>query len=121
MRKKIDFISELQLTILEFDGSEPFPISNMCQFLHLISTPFVNLFKQRAGAFGTKVRGCSYFEGDASHTARIRPLSLRIEETEAPLISFSDADENQTEKRRKVFDLNQTILLTIFLHGWRRT
>jgi hypothetical protein len=93
MREKIDFISELQPTILEFDGSEPFPISNMCQFLHLTPTPFVDLVKKGAGVFGTKVRGCSYFEGDASHTARKRPLSLRIEETEGPpQISFSDAE-----------------------------
>jgi hypothetical protein len=29
---------------------------------------------KREGALGTKVRGCSYFEGDASHTAHVRPL-----------------------------------------------
>jgi hypothetical protein len=37
--------------------------------------------KKREGALGTKVRGCSYFEGDASHTAQARPLGSRIEDS----------------------------------------
>jgi hypothetical protein len=48
--------------------------------------------RKQEGALGTKVGGCSFIEGDASHTARGRPLALRIKETEAPLvISFSNA------------------------------
>jgi hypothetical protein len=53
--------------------------------------------RKREGALGTKVGGCSFIEGDASHTARGRPLALRIEETEAPpAISFSNAYQKQT-------------------------
>jgi len=40
--------------------------------------------KKREGALGTKVRGCSFFEGVASHTAQARPLALRVEKAEAP-------------------------------------
>jgi hypothetical protein len=42
--------------------------------------PEGELLKKREAALGTKVRGCSFFEGDASHTAQARPLALRIEE-----------------------------------------
>jgi hypothetical protein len=52
--------------------------------------------RKRENALGTKVEGCSFFEGDASHTARGRPLALRTEEVDAPLaISFSNAYKNQ--------------------------
>jgi hypothetical protein len=54
--------------------------------------------RKQEGALGTKVGGCSFIEGDASHTARGRPLALRIKETEAPLvISFSNARKIRTE------------------------
>jgi hypothetical protein len=39
--------------------------------------------EKREGALGTKVEGCSFFEGVASHTVQARPLGLRIEKAEA--------------------------------------
>jgi hypothetical protein len=58
--------------------------------------------KKREGALGTKVRGCSFFEGDASHTAQARPLGSRIEETEAPeATSVFDGDVKLNWKPRK--------------------
>ena len=39
--------------------------------------------KNREGALGTKVEGCSFFEGVASHTVQARPLGLRTEKAEA--------------------------------------
>jgi hypothetical protein len=54
--------------------------------------------RKREGALGTKVGGCSFIEGDASHTAQGRPLALRIEETEVPpAIRFSNARKIRTE------------------------
>jgi hypothetical protein len=78
--------------------------------------------KKREGALGTKVRGCSFFEGDASHIAQARPLGLRIEDSpEAPQQkAFSTHIKNKTENGSKISDLNQTIPLTCFLHGWPR-
>jgi len=72
--------------------------------------------KNREGALGTKVRGCSFFEGDASHTAQARPLGSRIEDgSEAPQQkAFSTHIKNKTENRSKIFDLNQTALLPHF-------
>ena len=40
--------------------------------------------EKREGALGTKVEGCSFFEGVASHTVQARPLGLRTEKAEAP-------------------------------------
>jgi hypothetical protein len=78
--------------------------------------------KKREGALGTKVRGCSFFEGDTSHTAQTRPLGSRIEDSpETPQQkAFSTHIKNKTENRSKISDLNQTIPLTRFLHGWSR-
>ena len=38
--------------------------------------------KNREGGLGTKVEGCSFFEGVASHTVQARPLGLRTEKAE---------------------------------------
>jgi hypothetical protein len=72
--------------------------------------------KKREGALGTKVRGCSFFEGDALHTAQVRPLGSRIKDSsEAPRQkAFSTHIKNKTENRSKIFDLNQTALLPHF-------
>jgi hypothetical protein len=72
--------------------------------------------KKREGALGTKVRGCSFFEGDASHTAQARPLGSSIDDSpEAPQQkAFSTHIKNKIENRSKIFDLNQTALLPHF-------
>ncbi len=40
--------------------------------------------KKREGALGEKSEAAHFFEGDASHIAQARPLTLRIEETKPP-------------------------------------
>jgi len=61
----------------------PFEIENVIFFCHDIpKTP--QTIRKREGALGTKVKGCSFFEGDALHTAQARPLILCSEEAEAP-------------------------------------
>jgi hypothetical protein len=62
------------------------------------------------------------FEGDASHTAQGRPLGSRTDDSpEVPQQkAVSTHIKNKTENRSKIFDLNQTIPLTRFLHGWSR-
>jgi hypothetical protein len=52
--------------------------------------------KERALS-GQRSEAAHFFEGDASHTARKRPLIFRIEEAEAPhATSFSNAYDKQT-------------------------
>jgi hypothetical protein len=52
--------------------------------------------EKREGALGTKVEGCSFLEGVASHTVQARPLGLRTEKAEALRVtSLSDAREKE--------------------------
>ncbi len=61
----------------------PFEIENVIWFWHGIPRT-LRTNRKREGALGTKVKGFSFFEGDALHTAQARPLLLRSEEAEAP-------------------------------------
>jgi hypothetical protein len=54
--------------------------------------------EKREGALGTKVEGCSFFEGVASHTVQPRPLGLRIEKAEA---LKQQASLNAWQKRKR--------------------
>ena len=55
------------------------------------------------------------FEGDASHTARKRPLILCTEEAEGPHAKRRfNAEKNRIQGRPKVIDIDQTALLTNF-------
>jgi hypothetical protein len=51
----------------------PFKIGDMVWLRHIFSEIVIGFFAKRAGALGTKVRGCSFFEGVASHTAQAQP------------------------------------------------
>ena len=76
--------------------------------------PEGELLKKREGALGTKVRGCSFLEGDASHTAQGRPLALRIEERskDSSRNKHLQCSIKETRTYRKVIDMDQTALLT---------
>src|SRR5450759_227434 len=76
------------------------------------------LLKKREGALGTKVRGCSLFAGDASHTAQGRPLGSRIEDSPEPpqQKAFSNLSRTKQKTRRKILDLNPTAILPHFIN-----
>ena len=72
-------------------------------------------WKKREGALGTKVEGCSFLEGVASHTAQARPLGFRIKKAEAPrATSLSNAWKRRLENRRIIIEIDQTVSLTRF-------